>query len=217
MRAAPRAYSTSSGSFRKLRRAPLAVGRKHAELRGRPAFAIHQQRADGSYVAMGIEHLGEAQDGSGFDFRVVVEKENVFRVGSAPSDIEGFGQAEVLGKADELDLGEAGVEIGAAVGRAIVDQDHLKSLASFGFLDGVEASPKQLHAVVGDDHDRNARRLFLLFLVLLGGQVHRIAASGVAAIRDRGAGNLQDSCGSMINAPGQSGSWTHRADWCWAI
>ena len=104
--AAPRGNSTGDRFGARRRRAPLAGGRQTAELRRGLSLAVHQQRADGGGIGVGIQRVGQNADGGWLHFGVVVEEENVLRVGRAPAQIQGFGQPEILGQADELDVRE---------------------------------------------------------------------------------------------------------------
>ena len=154
----------------RLGREPLAVGRQSAQLRRRPALVIHQQRASRGGIGVGIERLGEPDSRPRLHLGIVVEEENVFRVGRAPPDVHGLGESEVLGQPDELRLREIGVELRAAVAGAIVHHDDLERLASLGLFEGFQAAPQQVRPVAGNHHHRYARRPLFLFRVLLGRQ-----------------------------------------------
>ena len=142
---------------------PIAGGRQGAELRGGAAFGIDQQGADGGGIGIGIERGGEGGDGGGLELGIVVEEEDVLGVGGAPSQIESLGQAEVLREADHLDVREIVTDLCGAVGRAVVDHDHLEGGAIAGGFDGFEAAAEEARPVEGDDHHGNSRRELLLF------------------------------------------------------
>ena len=97
------------------------------ELRSRLAFLIYEQRARGGCFGVSVEDVRQHHDARWLDFGIVVEEVDVRGIGGAPADIPGFGQAEVLGQADPLHVGKFAVEARAAVGRAVIHDDHLES------------------------------------------------------------------------------------------
>ena len=171
MRAAPRGYSTGSGWLPDGSAAShWPSGGKAAQLRRGPAFVIHQQRASRGGIGVGIQRLGQPDGRSRLHLGIVVEEENVFGVGRAPAEVHGLGESEVLGQPDELRLREIGVELRAAVARAIVHHDDLERLASLGLFEGFQAAPQQGRPVARNHHHRYARRLLFLLRILLGCQ-----------------------------------------------
>ena len=115
----------------------MAVRRQVAELRSGPAFLVHQQGTHRGRLGVGIQHAGQVRRGGRLHLGVVVQEEDVRRVGRAPTQIEGLGEAEVLGQQDPLALaklvGKLLGEFGGAVLGPVVHHDQLEPVAPFGF------------------------------------------------------------------------------------
>ena len=122
----------------------MKTARQIAQLRRWPAIVIHQQRANGGGSGVGIERPGEPDGRSRIHLGIVVEKEDVFRVGRAPPEVHGLRESEVLGQPERL--------------------------ASLGFFEGFQAAPQQSRPVAGNHDHGDARRPLFLLLVLLGCQ-----------------------------------------------
>jgi len=92
-----------------------------------------------------------------------VQEKNVLRIGRPPTKIQGLGQAEVLGQADELHVGKIVANLRAAVPGSVIDDDHLQTEARIGSFDGFQALPQHRCAVPRHHDYRHAWRLLLLF------------------------------------------------------
>jgi len=157
MRAAPRGYTTGSGWL------PEGSASSHSPPGGKAPSCGAGWPASSTSSGQAAEALGFASSVSArrigrprLHLGIVVKEENVFRIGRAPPEVHGLGESEVLGQPDELGLGEIGVELCAAIARAIVHHDDLERLAVQG--------RQTLQIVVVDngssDGQRTTRRRF---------------------------------------------------------
>ena len=127
-----------AGGLRRDATASRAEGCRVAGRAGPRRSTSSGQTATASVLAS--RAVRQAADGGRFDFGVVVQEEDVLGIGRAPAEVPGLGQAEILGQADPLDLGKIAVQLRAAVGRAVVDDDDLEAVALLGGFQGFAGS-----------------------------------------------------------------------------
>src|ERR1035441_2327898 len=178
MRAAPRGDSTGNGSSPagSAGRQLPSGGKWPSCGAGRPSASTSRgQTAAVSGLASSTSARRATGGGSTSGSSWWEKKEEVGGVGGAPADIERFGEAEVLGQRDELGGGKSAFELGAAIGRTVIDDDHLQGWTGVGLFEGAQAALQERGAVAGDHHHGDAGRLFCLRGIRLGRQANRIA------------------------------------------
>jgi hypothetical protein len=95
--------------------------------------------------------IRKARHGVFGDERVVVQAEKVLAVGGPQADVQGFGEAKILGQAHGAHGGKFRVHLSAAIAGAVVDHDDLvRSAQQF------QALPQCRFTVEGNDYNGDA-------------------------------------------------------------